>query len=281
MANPAEKSSDEQLRATREGLRKSRSKAAVGAESPSGEDWPPGWCVTFSDMMTLLMCFFVLWYALTAMKLPPELLAIRTTQAFFQPTDAKGTGLVEIISERLEKGKISEIEEFVLTEETARLIKDVAEFQKKAKALEDFLERIGLAGQVIIELFPDKMVITPSEAVLFQKGSTALKPTSVGVLDAIVQILKTSTGNIRIEGHTDDSPIGPFYKQKYASNWELSAARAVHIVEYLVKNGVEPSRVSAAGYGETKPIVQNTTETNKAKNRRVEFHILLEKELRI
>ena len=113
-------------------------------------------------------------------------------------------------------------------------------------------------------------------AVLFDSGQTTLRPQSKATLKKIAGILKTSAAGeiVRIEGHTDNDPVLR-QKDKYKTNWELSAARAAAVLHYMVEEcGVSPTRVYIAGFGQYQPLADNKSKTGKAKNRRVEFVIV-------
>ncbi len=93
------------------------------------------------------------------------------------------------------------------------------------------------------------------------------------LLEKIAEELKSSNGEILILGHTDNVPVGPSLKKLYPSNWELSTRRACVVARFLIKKGIESKRVVAAGAGPSRPLVENTTEENKRKNRRIEIYL--------
>jgi chemotaxis protein MotB len=109
------------------------------------------------------------------------------------------------------------------------------------------------------------------ERLLFESGSAELKPEAKAVLDTIAEILKFLPNKIRIEGHTDDRPIK---SARFPSNWHLSVARALNTAYYLMSKGVNPEKISIAGYSEYRPIAPNDSEENRAKNRRVDIVII-------
>jgi len=109
------------------------------------------------------------------------------------------------------------------------------------------------------------------ERLLFESGSAELKPEAKAVLDTIAEILKLLPNKIRIEGHTDDRPIK---SARFPSNWHLSVARALNTAYYLMSKGVNPEKISIAGYSEYRPIAPNDSEENRAKNRRVDIVII-------
>jgi chemotaxis protein MotB len=105
-----------------------------------------------------------------------------------------------------------------------------------------------------------------------------VKPEGLVVLGKVIEILKTvNDKSIRIEGHTDNKPIMGPLTQRYPTNWELSAARAITVSRYLEKQGIAPGLLSASAFGEFKPVADNTTPEGRAKNRRIEI-VLVPKE---
>ncbi len=119
------------------------------------------------------------------------------------------------------------------------------------------------------------LVITISDAILFDSGKAEIKSDAFSILNNISAVLKTKVPDkdIGINGYTDNVSIK---HSKWKSNWELSTARATDVLHYLVKNGVSPKRLSATGYGEYRPVASNATVKGRAKNRRVEIVILPE-----
>lgn len=122
------------------------------------------------------------------------------------------------------------------------------------------------------------LVITFLTQVFFDSGKSDIKTSGLESLKKITGTLKDLDREIRVEGHTDNVPIR-HTKHLYKSNWELSSARAMSVLHFLQKHGIKPEFLSAAGYGEYRPVVPNTTKANKAKNRRVEI-VILPKEIK-
>ena len=106
---------------------------------------------------------------------------------------------------------------------------------------------------------------------LFDEGSAIIKADSKQTLDILAGELKKNDKQIQIEGHSDNLPIK---SEKYPSNWELSSARAINILNYLMSKGVDKTRLSAIGYADNKPVAQNDTEEGRSKNRRVDIVII-------
>ena len=133
-------------------------------------------------------------------------------------------------------------------------------------------------GQVTISELEGKLTVNMVDAVLFDSGKAEVKDAGLQVLQKVVDILMTvSDKAIRVEGHTDNVKIGGVLAQKYPTNWELSAARAVNVTRFLQNQGLNPADLGAVAYGEHKPVADNETAEGKAKNRRIEI-ILVAKE---
>jgi chemotaxis protein MotB len=119
----------------------------------------------------------------------------------------------------------------------------------------------------------DGVVIRLSGSYLFDSGRAELKPNSFGILDAIAAQLKLLPNDIRVDGHTDSTPL--VGSPLYPTNWELSAARALAVTRYLSEtDSIQATRLEAAGFGEFRPLVPNDTREHRAMNRRVEIHLL-------
>lgn len=119
---------------------------------------------------------------------------------------------------------------------------------------------------------PDGLVISLQEIGLYDQGSDVLKEAATGPLSRVAEVLKPTKLRIRIEGHTDDIPI---HNARFASNWELSSSRATGLVRYFIEQyGLDPERLSAAGYAEYHPIQPNTTPEGRRLNRRVDIVVL-------
>jgi len=128
-------------------------------------------------------------------------------------------------------------------------------------------------GKITITQLRGKLTVNMLDEILFDSGKTTIKPEGIEVLERVGMILlDVEDRAIAIEGHTDNVPIGPGLGKKYATNWELSAARATNVARYLQeKIGINPGLLSATGYGEYQPVASNETEEGRAKNRRIEI----------
>jgi chemotaxis protein MotB len=136
------------------------------------------------------------------------------------------------------------------------------------------------SGKIELNQIRGRLTVSIAEEIFFESGKAEIKPEGIDVLNRIATILKkVPEKNIRIEGHTDNVPIGSNIRETYPTNWELGAARAVNVVKYLEHMaGVDPLRLSAVSYGQYRPKATNRTSAGRAKNRRIEI-VLIDRDL--
>jgi len=140
------------------------------------------------------------------------------------------------------------------------------------REFEEMMRETDLDQQMEISVTEEGTRITLEGEVLFGSGSAGLTQQGCEVLDGIETVIGAADAPVRIEGHTDDLPI---HSEAYPSNWELSTARAVNVLRYLIEErATPPERLSAEGFSDTRPRVPNDSEKNRAKNRRVSFVLL-------
>ena len=182
--------------------------------------------------------------------------------------------------------------QIVALEEKNRVLQSEAEALERQKeeemlemkgAYEELLEGMKSEidkGKITITQLRGKLKVNMLDEILFDSGKTTIKPQGVEVLQRVGNILLSVEDRaINIEGHTDNVPIGAELSKKYPTNWELSAARATNVARYLKeKIGIDPSLLSATGYGEYQPIASNESEEGRAKNRRIEI-VLVPREI--
>ncbi len=226
--------------------------------------------MSYADFITLLFAFFVTMYAISQVdaKKLGRLVTSMHTAFDSQLFDAGSSRL------SLSDGAMSGIDQQKLVESIQPLV-----------ATGDTLKRVrdAISAKLIKERFVDKvrfvqdhrgLVISLTEAGFFDSGEAELKGSSLIVLDAIAEAALALPNQVRIEGHTDNTPI---HTARFPSNWELSTARATYIISYLLsKYPFPPQRLSAAGYGEHRSVASNTTIEGRAMNRRVDLVILNE-----
>lgn len=135
------------------------------------------------------------------------------------------------------------------------------------RRLAEYIEGRRLEEDITIHTEKEAVTINLSEKILFAPGESDIFPSAYPVLDRMVSLVRNTTNDIIVEGHTDNTPVST---AKFPSNWELSGERAVSVVEYLLKDGsISEKRLAAAGYGEFNPRVANDTSRGRASNRRV------------
>jgi len=140
--------------------------------------------------------------------------------------------------------------------------------------MEDSMRRIlgsnSLGGVMDVTMSPGQIRLQMDAALLFKSGQAYLDESSRIPLKNLAKVLQTYTGKIEVAGHSDSTPLAG---RNYQSNWELSTVRATSVVKALIDFGIEPGRLHASGYADTRPVASNATEEGQAKNRRVEFVI--------
>lgn len=164
-----------------------------------------------------------------------------------------------------------------LSQEKAKAIDEKERTLTKLKTtysdLVSELNREVKKGEIEISQLRDKLSLRMVEKILFDSGSADIKKEGKEVLNKVAAILKkVSDKQIRVEGHTDNIPIGRRSVHKFPTNWELSTARATNVLRYLAENaGIDPKFLSSTGYAEFRPIASNNTPEGRAKNRRIEI----------
>ena len=219
----------------------------------------PSWMTTFGDMMTLLLVFFVLLYSFSVLDLHKFMGFI---SAFQNQIGVMDGGETYSEKDLIGAGDLGES----FSPEQLQYIREVM------SGLQEYLEDEGLTEKVEMEHTQRGYVIRITGQVLFELGSAEVKPQGENLLDEIMRKINELPNDIRIEGHTDNLPIST---DRFPSNWELSTARATSVVRYYLNNyDIIPEQFSAAGYSEYKPLYDNDTPENRARNRRVEIVIL-------
>ncbi|MDE2028697.1 MAG: OmpA family protein [Candidatus Omnitrophica bacterium] len=173
----------------------------------------------------------------------------------------------------LQKGRRMDIEKI------SKMRSDLDELQRAKEELEKRLQNEINNKQVKVEMENKGLVITFVSEVLFDSGKAKLRPDADAKLDKVANVLNTTVSdlNVGIEGHTDNQPIR---KSHWKSNWELSTARALSVLHYLIGKGISEPRLSAIGYGQYRPVASNATRAGRQANRRVEIVVLPKTETR-
>ena len=214
------------------------------------------WLLTYSDLITLLLGLFVILYAMSKIDAGKYAEIAAALGGVF----GSNAGTVSV----------SQGNRGVLQVPIPSVPREPQEVQKEVEAA---LQQNLKSGLITLSTNERGLTVHVAEELGFASGSADPKAEMFRVLDTLVAILQRLPRDIRVEGHTDDVPINtPVFR----SNWHLSVARAVNVTYYLVDQGLDPEKVSVAGYGEFHPLVPNTSEGNRAKNRRVDIVIMNE-----
>ena len=164
-------------------------------------------------------------------------------------------------------------------EEAAQRERELREATRTREELIGKLEKEISEGNIKISQLKDRLSVEIVDKILFPSGSDQITGGGKDVLKKVSDILKNVKENsIRIEGHTDDVPIGSKLKDKFPSNWELSTSRATQVVRYLSDQGIDPGQLQAVGMAEYRPVAPNDTPEGKQRNRRIEI-ILFPKDI--
>lgn len=230
----------------------------------SGEEDNGGWLITYADLVTLLLVFFVLLYSISSTEQKHFVAAVKSIKSQMEANSLFAEYMDMFDFPDYGNEKISLEERIGLQPRQDYIIRDVNKY----------ITRNNNSDEIKSFVHMGKIVIRIDGSYVFHQGSAVLNKGFIPVLGSILNILdQYPEYMMNIKGHTDDISIST---ERYPSNWELSSARATEVLKYLVKNGVDPQRLTATGYGATMPIVPNNSTENRAKNRRVEF--VLEKE---
>jgi chemotaxis protein MotB len=260
------------------------------------------WLVSYADFITLLLAFFVVMYAISSVNEGKYRILSDSLVAAFrsQPKSLEPIQVGESVkspwvdkTERVKTPRLVAPVAMPLGDDST-VYPDVPVGQDPAEQVphdgagQQALDRISariraslapLIEKDLVALRRDKLwlEVEIKTSILFPSGSSALEQTALPILKELAGILKDFPNPLQVEGFTDNVPINSV---AYPSNWELSAARAASVVHLFNKLGVKPERMAAVGYGEHRPIVDNTTPEGRNKNRRVVLQILAQSEAR-
>lgn len=229
------------------------------------------WLVSYADFITLLFAFFVVMFASS------------------QADQRKAQQVSVSVRKALEGGTVSEVfSRFLKTgakpgavEPASPLRSDLPkpagppELMDSLVQLSNSLQKEIEAGEVEVRLDPRGLIISLKQRKFFPSGTDAIEPSTLPMLETIARELKVLPNAIRMEGHTDSVPIRT---ERFRSNWDLSSARAIAVLDlFRTRFDLPMSRMAVAGYAETAPVGDNGTEEGRARNRRVDIVVLNEK----
>lgn len=218
----------------------------------------PAWVVTYGDMMSLLLTFFVLIVSFSSIEQVKFKAAISSIQdgLGIWPDNSGILTSIQLFQNQTQRAQ-----------EAAEIVEEIAEF----------LEANEMQDKVEVYNTPAGVRLIISDPVLFESGRALIKTDFAQILRGLSKVIgKREFSDIKVEGHTDNLPIST---NEYPSNWELSAARALSVVKYMAfEAGMDPAKLSAVGYGEYRPRASNDTPEGRGQNRRVEIFLELLKD---
>ena len=209
------------------------------------------WLLTYADMITLMLALFIILFAMSTISRVKVQQFARLVSAGFDNTWS--------VNQPPNGGENGE-----------QSFNADANIPAVERELEQYVAQHKLQNQVQVHMDHRGLVITLlSDKSYYNSGSAELRPETLPILDTIASFLKKNKNLVRVEGNTDNVPI---HTAQYPTNWELSTARAVGVVRYLVeRDGLAPDRISAAGYGEFRPRTKNDNDADRQQNRRVDI----------
>lgn len=269
-------------------------------DPPAGS---PAWMATFSDLMNLLLCFFVLLFSMSTVDEEKYNQLVASISSAFSILDGGATAIGDGVLISSGVSQLNELDQYInstgntadntvesdefndyehgdeLTDEEKfeQMLEEIEEHnlavnEQLAEIIEEAVNESGMADKIDVSFTSQYVELSLKGALLFDVGKAELKDSSLPVMERVGVILERYAGStIEIEGHTD---IVPIHNDKFANNNELSSARALHVFDYLVENTtLNPADIKHSGRGEYAPIADNTTDEGRAKNRRVEIRI--------
>lgn len=244
----------------------------------------PAWMATFSDLMNLLLCFFVLLFSMSEIDVDKwQQVAMSFSEnfsIFSGGASAIGDGF--LISNGV--SQLNELDDYInstgKTAESEEFVNELKEFEEKqlaaaeqlAEEIEEAVEESQFADEIDVDFTAQYVSLTLNGALLFDSGSAELKEEAKPLMDKIGQLLaRYAQSTIEIEGHTDNVPI---HNARFADNNELSSFRALSVFNYFMETTfLDPATIKHSGRGEYLPVADNATPEGRAQNRRVEIKI--------
>lgn len=254
-------------------------------EAPKGS---PAWMTTFSDLMNLLLCFFVLLFSMSSIDAAKFEKVVASFNQTFSILNGGAAAIGDGILISNGVSQLNELDDYINStgrmDEGQIVDEDLAAVQEKmeeakmeeseqlAEKIQEAVDEKELGNEIDIDFTSQYVQLTLKGALLFDSGSTLLKEEAKPVLDQVGRVLERyAAGTIEIEGHTDNVPMSG---AKYSNNDELSSGRALSVFDYLLSvTNLDPANIKHAGRGEYVPVADNSTPEGRTRNRRVEIKI--------
>jgi len=241
-------------------------------KEPEGKKGLDEWMGTYGDMVTLLLCFFVLLFSMATID------AAKFAQVAASFSSVNKITIMESASSSILESLGNGIVQMPqvqgdASEENEEKDKATEELVKMASDFKTYFAQQNLQDKIDVEQNEQYITLNFKDGILFDSGKAELKTEALGALDIVSnELAKYPENNVKIEGHADNMPINT---PRFPNNWYLSSARAISVAMYFTDTkGFSPERISAEGYGEFRPKVPNDTPENRSINRRVEIKIL-------
>jgi chemotaxis protein MotB len=222
------------------------------------------WLVSYADFITLLFAFFVVMYSISSVNEGKFRTVSESIQAALRPVTSPPAARVH----------------FDLGDFKSSLVPTLGKKIQFVRQIQEVLNKLNMElpiqDKVTVTQTDQGVVITIADSMVFESGQAVIRTEALPVLEGLAEVLSvnTSVKEVLVQGHTDNVPIR---SALFPSNWELSAVRAVMVTRVLTElYRFQPERVSAVGYAEFKPVTDNLTPENRAKNRRVEILVLMD-----
>ncbi|MCK6075630.1 flagellar motor protein MotB [Paenibacillus silvae] len=272
-----------------------RSKRRTKRETADHRD---RWMITYADLITLLLIFFVIMYAMSNLDTGKYDVVTQSLQSTFNKSNSileLGNGLGDTPGQTISKTPSAQVQgesdnkqenpasdsekdtpddtNRPLTEREEQFRTQEQELQNLFNVITQYIEDNKLENQIYVADKPQGISITLSDRFLFDQGQAALKKDAAPTLSKLASLFRNLQMVVSIEGHTDNVPIGA--NSTYKDNWELSGERALSILRFFLdKEKLDPDHFQYAGYADTRPTGDNKTPAGRQKNRRVEITVL-------
>lgn len=250
------------------------------------EEEGPSWIVTYADLMTLLLVFFVLLFSMSTLK-EADFEETRRSLTLALDSAAGNNSIIELDAQAPTDKIPEELREEVLPATQFSLedsnnpdaaeaiqqqirLQQQAEMEDTAKELKQSFQLLSLSDSVEIATPKDgKLRMRIRGQALFESGSAQFDRRGMPAMDVVVNLMRQNPQyKVNIQGHTDDIPIET---PQFPSNWELSAVRATTVLRYFMRGGVAPDRLTATGFADSMPVEPNADSRSRSRNRRIEF----------
>jgi chemotaxis protein MotB len=234
-----------------------------------GEGGGDRWLVSYADFITLLMVLFVVLYSMGQVDVEKYKQLADSLRAAF----TFGGGPVKVVDSQISQGggrnKDGSPDPIVVP----GIPEKPPASEEVAGALSNMLKKSNLGSAVSVQTNIDGVLISLSEKLVFDPGTASLQEEAYPILDTIIGMLKSTSNQIKILGHTDDTPP---VDGRFQNNWELSTGRAIVIAEYMINSGIAPERMIVSGRGEYEPVFPNDSPEHRAINSRADIIVVYE-----